>query len=38
VQVVDSVSLIKNFGPDWYRNNMEEQFKTMVRQRCASAA
>ncbi|GAC1677979.1 MAG: hypothetical protein NVS9B2_29120 [Steroidobacteraceae bacterium] len=32
VQVVDSVSLIKNFGPDWYRNNMEEQFKTMVRQ------
>jgi regulator of protease activity HflC (stomatin/prohibitin superfamily) len=32
VQVTDSVSLIKNFGPDWYRNNMEEQFKTMVRQ------
>src|SRR5664279_6582929 len=32
LQVVDSVSLIKSFGPDWYRNNMEEQFKTMVRQ------
>jgi len=32
VQVVDSVSLIKNFGANWYRNNMEEQFKTMVRQ------
>lgn len=32
LQVIDSVSLIKSFGPDWYRNNMEEQFKTMVRQ------
>ena len=32
LQVIDSVSLIKNFGPDWYRNNLEEQFKTMVRQ------
>jgi len=24
--------LIKNFGPNWYQNNLEEQFKTMVRQ------
>jgi SPFH domain / Band 7 family len=32
VQVTDSVALIRNFGTDWYRNNMEEQFKTMVRQ------
>src|SRR4029450_11725239 len=32
LQVTDSVALIKNFGPDWYRNNLEEQFKTMVRQ------
>ena len=32
LQVVDSVALIRNFGPDWYRNNLEEQFKTMVRQ------
>src|SRR5438105_3596623 len=32
LQVADSVSLIKNFGPDWYKNNVEEQFKTMVRQ------
>jgi regulator of protease activity HflC (stomatin/prohibitin superfamily) len=32
LQVVDSVSLIKNFGPEWYKNNLEEQFKTMVRQ------
>lgn len=32
IQVTDSVSLIKNFGENWYRNNMEEQFKTMVRQ------
>jgi len=32
LKVTDSVALIKNFGPDWYRNNMEEPFKTMVRQ------
>jgi SPFH domain/Band 7 family protein len=32
VQVTDSVALIKNFGQRWYANNMEEQFKTMVRQ------
>jgi len=32
VQVTDSVTLIKNFGADWYKNNLEEQFKTMVRQ------
>jgi regulator of protease activity HflC (stomatin/prohibitin superfamily) len=32
VQCTDSVRLIKNFGPKWYENNMEEQFKTMVRQ------
>lgn len=32
LQVTDSVALIRNFGPDWYRNNLEEQFKTMVRQ------
>jgi regulator of protease activity HflC (stomatin/prohibitin superfamily) len=32
LQVTDSVTLIKNFGEDWYKNNLEEQFKTMVRQ------
>jgi regulator of protease activity HflC (stomatin/prohibitin superfamily) len=32
VQVSDSVSLIRTFGPNWYRNNMEEPFKQMVRQ------
>lgn len=32
LQVINSVDLIKNFGPDWYKNNLEEQFKTMVRQ------
>jgi regulator of protease activity HflC (stomatin/prohibitin superfamily) len=32
LKVTDSVNLIKNFGPDWYRNNLEEPFKTMVRQ------
>lgn len=32
LQVVDSVSLIKNFGAHWYENNLQEPFKTMVRQ------
>ena len=32
LQVVDSVSLIKNFGQYWYENNLQEPFKTMVRQ------
>jgi regulator of protease activity HflC (stomatin/prohibitin superfamily) len=32
LQVTDSVSLIKNFGPDWYANNLQEPFRTMVRQ------
>src|SRR6266567_4542820 len=32
LQVTDSVVLIKNFGANWYQNNLEEQFKTMVRQ------
>ena len=32
LQVTDSVDLIKNFGTSWYQNNVEEAFKTMVRQ------
>lgn len=32
LQVTNSVELIRNFGPSWYKNNVEEQFKTMVRQ------
>ena len=32
LQVIDSVALIRGFGPDWYANNLEEPFKTMVRQ------
>jgi regulator of protease activity HflC (stomatin/prohibitin superfamily) len=32
LQVTDSVDLIRNFGPNWYGNNLEEPFKTMVRQ------
>jgi regulator of protease activity HflC (stomatin/prohibitin superfamily) len=32
IQVMDSVGLIKNFGENWYANNMQEPFKTMVRQ------
>ena len=25
-------ALIRNFGPDWYSNNLEEPFRAMVRQ------
>jgi regulator of protease activity HflC (stomatin/prohibitin superfamily) len=32
LKVTDSVVLIKTFGPEWYANNLEEPFKTMVRQ------
>jgi regulator of protease activity HflC (stomatin/prohibitin superfamily) len=32
LQITDSVTLIRNFGPAWYVNNLEEPFKTMVRQ------
>ena len=32
LQVTDSVTLIKNFGPNWYQNNLEQPFQTMVRQ------
>jgi regulator of protease activity HflC (stomatin/prohibitin superfamily) len=32
LKVTDSVNLIRNFGPEWYKNNLEEPFKTMVRQ------
>jgi regulator of protease activity HflC (stomatin/prohibitin superfamily) len=32
LKVTDSVTLIKSFGPDWYSNNLEEPFRTMVRQ------
>jgi regulator of protease activity HflC (stomatin/prohibitin superfamily) len=32
IQVTNSVDLIKNFGNKWYQNNLEEPFKTMVRQ------
>jgi hypothetical protein len=26
LQVTDSVALIKNFGPNWYKNNVEQPF------------
>jgi regulator of protease activity HflC (stomatin/prohibitin superfamily) len=32
LQVTDSVAIIRSFGPNWYANNLEEPFKTMVRQ------
>jgi regulator of protease activity HflC (stomatin/prohibitin superfamily) len=32
LQVVDSVSLIKNFGEHWYANNLQQPFGQFVRQ------
>lgn len=32
LKVTDSVALIRTFGPEWYENNLEEPYKTMVRQ------
>lgn len=32
LKVTDSVTLIRSFGPDWYSNNLEEPFRTMIRQ------
>jgi regulator of protease activity HflC (stomatin/prohibitin superfamily) len=32
LQVIDSVALIKNFGPNWYKNNIEQPFGQFVRQ------
>jgi regulator of protease activity HflC (stomatin/prohibitin superfamily) len=32
LQVTDSVSLVKNFGPNWYRSNIEQPFAQFVRQ------
>ena len=32
LRVTDSVALIRSFGPEWYSNNLEEPFRTMVRQ------
>jgi regulator of protease activity HflC (stomatin/prohibitin superfamily) len=32
LQVTDSVSLIKNFGPNWYANNLEQPYASLVRQ------
>jgi len=32
LRVVDSVTLVTKFGPEWYKNNVMEPYKTMVRQ------
>lgn len=32
VKVIDAVSLIKNFGPDWYQNNLHAEVSNRVRQ------
>lgn len=31
LQVVDPVALVKNFGQDWYKNNVEQEFFNRVR-------
>lgn len=31
IQVIDSVSLVNNFGAEWYKNNVREQYRTIVR-------
>src|SRR4029077_8875984 len=30
--VTNSVTLIKDFGPNWYKNNVEQEFAQLVRQ------
>ncbi len=32
IQVTDSVKLVKEFGPDWYKTNVEAEFMNRVRQ------
>jgi regulator of protease activity HflC (stomatin/prohibitin superfamily) len=32
LQVTDSVALVKNFGPNWYQNNLFQPFSTAIRQ------
>jgi len=32
LQVTDAVALVKNFGPNWYQNNVEPQFMQDIRQ------
>lgn len=32
LQVIDSVQMISKFGPDWYKNNLEQQYGQFIRQ------
>jgi len=32
LRIIDSVGMVKNFGVDWYRNNVQRPFQTMNRQ------
>jgi regulator of protease activity HflC (stomatin/prohibitin superfamily) len=32
LQVTDAVTMVKNFGPNWYKNNVEQEFAQQVRQ------
>lgn len=32
IQITDSVKLIRTFGEDWYKNNLDQPFRTAVRQ------
>lgn len=32
LQIIDSVAIIKNFGPEWYKTNVEAELRNRVRQ------
>ena len=32
LQVTEAVGLVTKFGPDWYQNNVEQQFQQLIRQ------
>jgi regulator of protease activity HflC (stomatin/prohibitin superfamily) len=32
LQVIEAVELVTKFGPDWYQNNVEQQFQQLIRQ------
>ena len=38
LQVTNSVTMVKNFGPDWYKNNVEQEFASKFARRCVNAA
>jgi len=32
LQITDAVALVTKFGPNWYQNNVEQQFQQLIRQ------